>query len=50
MKHRKLYYRTMYNSEIRCFDLNSIDFRKVAYRAVPLDNVKQQPITTLNIK
>ena len=43
-KHRKLYYRTM------CFDLNSIDFRKVAYRAVPLDNVKQQPITTLNIK
>lgn len=49
-KHRKLYYRTMYNSEIRCFDLNSIDFRKVAYRAVPLDNVKQQPITTLNIK
>ena len=44
MKHRKLYYRTMYNSEIRCFDLNSIDFRKVAYPTT--DNNPQHQITS----
>lgn len=50
IKNRKLYYRTMYNSEIRCFDLNNIDFKQVTYRAVPLDAVKSQPITTITVK
>ena len=50
MTNRIIYYRTMYNSNIRCFDLNKIDFGKVEYRAVPLDAVKQQPIETIAIE
>lgn len=47
---RKIYYRTMYNSTIRCIDLNRIDFTKTRYRSEPLDKSKEQPIVTLNIK
>lgn len=50
MKHRIIYYRTMYNSEIRSIRLKDIDFSKVAYQAVPLDEVKQQPVRILQIK
>ena len=41
---RIIYYRTMYNSAIRSIDLNLIDFSRVSYKAVPLDDVKQQPV------
>lgn len=50
MANRLLYYRTMYNSAIRCFDLKSIDFGRVKYQVQPLDAVKQQPIQTIRIK
>lgn len=50
MLHGKIYFRTMYNSAIRCIDLNSIDFRKTAYQVYPLDTVKQQPVTTLDVQ
>lgn len=40
----KLYYRTEWNSTIRCVDLNEIDFGRVEYQALPLDKVQQQPI------
>lgn len=50
MAGRKIYYRTMANSAIRCIDLNTIRFDKVKYQAAPLDNVTEQPITTLKIK
>lgn len=46
----RIYYRTMYNSAIRCIDLGTIDFAKVAYRDVPLDNVDRQPIELVKIK
>lgn len=46
----KIYYRTMYDSKIRCFDLNGIDFRKAKYISSPLDNVRQQPIEYVKIK
>ena len=46
---RIIYYRTMYNSAIRSFDLKDIDFNKVKYQALPLDQVKQQPITPIKI-
>ena len=49
MKHRIIYFRTMYNSEIRSIRLKDIDFSKVSYQAVPLDKVKQQPIRTISI-
>ena len=44
MRHRMIYYRTMYNSAIRSIDLNKIDFQRVKYRAVPLDTIKEQPV------
>ena len=45
---RKIYYRTMYNSAIRMIDLGKINFGKTKYKSVPLDEVKEQPITIIN--
>ncbi len=47
---RIIYYRTMYNSAIRSVELNKIDFSKVKYRAIPLDNIRRQPIFSVEIK
>ncbi len=47
---RRIYYRTMYNSRIRCIDLNTINFERVRYCSVPLDMAKEQPIEMLKIK
>ena len=44
MKNRIIYFRTMYNSEIRAIRLDGIDFSEVSYQAVPLDEVKRQPV------
>ena len=46
----KLYYRTAWNSNIRCIDLNDIDFRKIAYQSHPLDPEQVQPIEVLKIR
>ena len=46
---RVIYYRTMFDSRIRSIDLKTIDFARIAYRAVPLDKVKEQPIETIDI-
>ena len=40
----------MWNSRIRSIDLRGIDFSKVKYRAVPLDEAKQQPVEQILIK
>ena len=45
-----IYYRSMYNSAIRCFDLNKIRFDRVKYQVVPLDEVTQQPIVEVRVK
>ena len=47
--HRMIYYRTMYNSAIRCIDLNTIDFSKVKYQTAPLDATQEDPILKLKI-
>lgn len=47
---RMIYYRTMYNSNLRCIDLKTIDFNKVKYHSKPLDNVKKQPFEMITIK
>ncbi len=44
MTNRKIYFRTMYDSRIRCIDLRGIDFSRTGYKAAPLDAVKRQPI------
>lgn len=49
MKNRKIYYRTMYDSRIRCIDLGRIDFGTVGFRDAPLDAVKRQPIEPVEI-
>lgn len=49
MRNGKIYYRTMYDSRIRCIDLRAIDFAKVAYRAVPLDKAKRQPVENVPV-
>ena len=46
---RRIYYRTMYNATIRCIDLTKIDFRKVQYKAAPLDKTKVQPVEIVNV-
>ena len=37
-KAKKFYYRTEWNSTIRCIDLNEINFKKAKYQTKPLDN------------
>lgn len=44
---RRIYYRTMHNSTIRCIDLKAIDFKKVKFQSAPLDMKKEQPIETI---
>ncbi len=46
----KLYYRTVWNSNIRCIDLMSIDFGKVHFQTHPLDMARKQPVETLRIR
>ena len=44
---RRIYYRTMYDSTIRCFDLSTISFNDVKYQSAPLDSDKRQPVVYL---
>ncbi len=46
----RLYYRTAWNSNIRCIDLMNIDFRKVHFQTHPLDEVLQQPVEMVKIR
>lgn len=49
LKARHVYYKTAYNSTIRCIDLNTIDFTKVKYHSRPLDDSQTQPIQRIKI-
>jgi len=46
----RIYYRTMYNSNLRCIDLKSIDFDQVKYHSTPLDTIKKQPVEMILVK
>ncbi len=50
LTNRKVYYKTAYNSTIRCLDLKNIDFSTVAYQSFPLDKTRQQPIEYISIE
>ena len=50
LKHHRIYYRTMYDSTIRCFDLKATDFVKVKYASHPLDAVKRQPVRFVKVQ
>lgn len=49
LTNRKVYYKTAYNSAIRCIDLQTIDFAKVTYQSHPLDIVQQESIENVRI-
>lgn len=49
LTHRRVYYKTAYNNNIRCIDLAEIDFGKVGYRSQPLDTVQEQPVEQIVI-
>ncbi len=50
LTNRKIYYKTAYNSTIRCIDLHTIDFNTTPYQSFPLDSARQQPIEYLRIE
>ena len=47
---RMIYYRTMYNSNIRCIDLKRVDFDKIKYHSRALDEIKKQPVEIITIR
>jgi choloylglycine hydrolase len=49
LKNRRLYYRTMYNSTIRCIDMHSIDFDRVEFQANPLEKSREEQIEYVEI-
>jgi choloylglycine hydrolase len=49
LQNQRLYYRTMYNSTIRCIDLNTIDFDRVNFQAEALENNREEPIEQVEI-
>ena len=49
-KSMKFYYRTAWNSNIRCINLMDIDFHKVKYQSYPLDKVQEQPVEVIKVK
>lgn len=50
LTNRKIYYKTAYNSTIRCIELKNIDFEKVPYQSHPLDKTPEQPIEIIQVK
>lgn len=47
---KKLYYKTSYNNNIRCINLNNIDFEKISYQSHPLDPKMQQSVDIIQIR
>lgn len=45
---RKIYWRTMHNSNIRCIDLSAIDFSKAKFVCRPLDDSPREKIVIVN--
>lgn len=50
LRNQRLYYRTMYDSSIRCIDLKSINFQRVKFQFSILDLDKRQPIEYIRIR
>ena len=50
LKAMKFYYRTAWNSNIRCIDLMDIDFHKVKFQSHPLDQTQVQPVEIVKVK
>ena len=46
----KFYYHTQWNRTIRCIDLNKIDFDKIEYQTLALDEVKENPLQEVTFR
>ena len=49
LRELKLYYRTAWNSNIRCIDLKDIDFNRTEYQSHPLDKTREQPVEMIKV-
>lgn len=45
-----IYYRTAWNSSIRCIDLKTVKFDKVKFQYAPLDKVQEEPIEMIKVR
>ena len=50
LRTQRLYFRTMYDSSIRCIDLKQINFKRVNFQMAALDLDKRQPVEYLTIR
>lgn len=50
LTNRTIYYRTAWNSTIRCIDLNQINFENVQFVYSPLDKTEDEPIEMIKIE
>ena len=50
LRNQRLYFRTMYDSSIRCIDLKQINFKRVDFQMAALDLDKRQPVEYLTIR
>lgn len=50
LKELKLYYRTRYNSTIRCINLNEINFNRIEYKFTPLDKELEEPVEMISFR
>lgn len=50
LTHGKVYYKTAYNNNIRCIDVEAIDFGKVKYQWHPMDKSEVQPVEMIAIR
>ena len=50
LQNQRLYYRTMYDSSIRCIDLKTINFKRVKLQMAALDLDKREPIEEIQIR
>ena len=46
----KFYYRTAWNSTIRCIDLKKVRFDKIGFVSRPVDKVMEQPVEYIDIR
>lgn len=49
LKNSRLYYRTMYNSAIRCFNLQDVNFDNLMFVAAPLEECYKESIHSIEI-
>ncbi len=50
IQNRLFYFTSMYDRRIRMIDLKTIDFARTRYRAVPVDEEKEQSITPIRLR